>query len=244
MSTVTNGPNMASLIQGADQLGIALSPEQVDRFRRYQDLLLEWNERINLTSLRTPAHIQQRHFLDSLSCASATGDLTGQTLIDVGSGAGFPGLPLKIIFPGLRLTLLESIGKKAAFLEMAVQELEIAGVQVVCARAEDIGQMEDHREVYDWAVARAVARLSVLAEYLLPLVRLGGFMLAQKGRSAAEGLGEAEKAISSCGGGHARLLPVHVPGEDEVSNLILIEKIQPTPIKYPRRAGIPGKRPL
>jgi 16S rRNA (guanine527-N7)-methyltransferase len=244
MSKPEDQANMKRLVDSARQMGILLTEKQVDQFRRYQDLLLDWNQRMNLTAVRKPEQIQQRHFLDSLSCSLATGDLNGYSLVDVGSGAGFPGLPLKILYPGLRLTLVESVGKKATFLEALVEGLELANVQIVTRRAEEIGQAVGYREVYDWAVARAVARMAVLAEYLLPLVRLGGYVLAQKGRHAEEEMREAEDGIAVLGGGLPRILAVQAPGQEEPSNLVLIEKLNPTPEKYPRRAGIPAKRPL
>lgn len=232
------------LAAGAKALGIILSDEQVDLFGRYRDLLLDWNERMNLTAVRDAGQIEQRHFLDSLTCSVVTGDLNGQRLIDVGSGAGFPGLPLKILYPDLQLSLLESIGKKRDFLQAVVDELELGDTRVIVGRAEDVGQSRDHREAYDWAVARAVARLGVLVEYLLPLVRVGGHVLAQKGRQAEVEMGEAEKGIALLGGGAPRLMPVQPAGREEPSYLVLIEKIKATPDLYPRRAGVPAKRPL
>lgn len=235
---------MNRLIAGATELGITLSDEQLLQFRSYQDLLLDWNQRMNLTALRDPGLIQQRHFLDSLTCSLVTGDLNGQMLIDIGSGAGFPGLPLKILFPGLKISLLESIGKKATFLQVVVDELELKKVTIIIERAETLGQSGDHREQYDWAVARAVARLEVLVEYLLPFVQIGGHALAQKGRHAEEEMRDAEHGISMLGGGSSQLIPVQFPGQEEPSKLVLIDKIEPTPAKFPRRTGVPRKRPL
>jgi 16S rRNA (guanine527-N7)-methyltransferase len=237
-------PIKNGLVAGANELGIFLSDEQVTLFGRYQDLLLEWNQRMNLTAVRDARLIQQRHFVDSLTCSLVTGDLNDQFLIDVGSGAGFPGLPLKILFPDLKLSLLESIGKKAIFLQAIVDELELSDVRVICGRAEDIGQSTDHREIYDWVVARAVARLRILVEYLLPFARIGGHILTQKGRQAEVEMSEAENGISALGGRSPRLIPVQLLKQEEPSNLVLIEKIKSTPDKYPRRIGIPAKRPL
>lgn len=237
-------PDTDVLVAGAESLGIALSAKQVTQFERYQALLLEWNERMNLTAVRDPEEIQGRHFVDSLACTLATGNLNGQLLIDVGSGAGFPGLPLKILFPELRLRLLESVGKKRDFLQAAVDVIGLTDVQVIGARAEDAGQNEAQREVYDWAVARAVARLGTLVEYLLPLVRVGGYVLAQKGQQAAVEMSEAAEGITLLGGGTPRLVPVQLAEHEAPSYLVLIEKIAPTPDLYPRRAGVPAKRPL
>lgn len=235
---------MNRLIAGARELGITLSDEQLLQFRKYQDLLLDWNQRMNLTGVRDPELIQQRHFLDSLTCSLVTGDLNSQSLIDIGSGAGFPGLPLKILFPDLKLSLLESIGKKTTFLQVVVDELELTDVQIIVERAETLGQNGSHREQYDWALARAVARLEILVEYLLPFVKIGGHALAQKGRHAAEEMHDAEIGISMLGGGSPRIFPFQFPGQEEPSNLVLIYKIKQTPDKYPRRTGVPGKRPL
>jgi len=237
-------PTINGLAAGAKELDIVLSDEQLALFGRYQDLLFEWNQRMNLTAVRDARLIQQRHFVDSLTCSLVTGNLNGQVLIDVGSGAGFPGLPLKILFPDLKLTLLESIGKKVIFLQAVVDELELSNVRIISGRAEDLGQTTDHREAYDWAVARAVARLRILVEYMLPFVRIGGHILTQKGRQADVEMSEAENGISALGGGSPRLVPVQLLEQEEPSYLVLIEKIKSTSDKYPRRTGIPAKRPL
>jgi 16S rRNA (guanine527-N7)-methyltransferase len=169
--------------------------------------------------------------------------LNQQVLIDVGSGAGFPGLPLKILYPGLRLTLLESIAKKVYFLHELIAALEIENVIVIADRAENLGHDPAHREKYDWAVARAVAHLSPLLEYLLPFCRVGGFVLAQKGIRVQEELSESRVAISLLGGGTPHLIPIHLPEQNEAC-LVVVEKLIETPAKYPRRAGMPTKRPL
>jgi 16S rRNA (guanine527-N7)-methyltransferase len=235
---------LSQLAEGAAEMELPLSAGQLELFQRYQVLLLDWNRRLNLTAIRDQAGIQLRHFLDSLSCAKVTGDLTGRRLADVGAGAGFPGLPLKILYPELELTLVESVAKKARFLEAAVAELELSGVSIVVDRAENVGRMAGHREGYDWAVARAVAALPTLAEYLLPLCRLGGRMLAQKGPKAAAEVEEAAWAIEVLGGGRVAVHEVQVPGLDETRVLVVVEKVTPTPIIYPRRPGMPGKAPL
>jgi 16S rRNA (guanine527-N7)-methyltransferase len=236
-------PAMEHLIESAATLGILLEPEQIRQFSLYQALILEWNERINLTAVTEPQEIQRRHFVDSLTCTLLTGDLNGKLLVDVGSGAGFPGLPLKILFPWMKLTLVESVGKKSEFLERVTSELGLAEVSVVLARAEELGQDPAHREKYDWAVARAVAHLSPLMEYLLPLCRIGGHALAQKGAKASLELLEAQDAIEVLGGGDTSVTSVMLEGQGE-ANLVLVEKIRPTPANYPRRSGMPAKRPL
>ena len=225
------------------KLGISLTAEQLERFARYQALLLEWNQRINLTAAKSAQEIQVRHFVDSLTCMLATGDLNGRSLIDIGSGAGFPGLPLKIVNPHMELVLVESVEKKGGFLKEVVQELNLAKVSVVMDRAEVIGHKPEHRQRYDWAVARAVAPLSPLLEYLLPLCRVGGHALAQKGARAEEELLSSREAIEILGGKVVDQIPVPLTGEAD-AKLIVIEKLRDTPRKFPRRVGIPMKRPL
>lgn len=236
--------DMSVLADGAAALGLPLSQSQLDDFRLYQALLLEWNQRLNLTAIRQPAAVQRRHFLDSLTCAAVTGDLNGRSMVDVGAGAGFPGLPLKICYPALSLTLVESVAKKASYLSAVIQELGLSGVEIVIDRAENVGHMAEHREAHDWAVARAVAALPTLAEYLLPLCRIGGRMLAQKGPRATAELQQAAWAIEQLGGGRSELHDIQVPGLDEQRTLVVVPKVTPTPESYPRRPGVPGKSPL
>ncbi|GJM39841.1 MAG: ribosomal RNA small subunit methyltransferase G [Ardenticatenaceae bacterium] len=228
----------------AREFGAKLTNEQVSQFVAYQALLLDWNERMNLTAVRDPENIRIRHFLDSLSCVQVTGDLNGRSLIDIGTGAGFPGLPLKILFPQLRLTLVESIGKKGQFLQAVVNELGLSEVVILTERAELLGQSPQHREQYDWAIARAVAELRTLAEYLLPLCKVGGTMLAQKGESAQKEVIDAQKAIQLLGGLKPQLTDLYLPDRDQPHYLIMIKKVGKTPGKYPRRVGMPSKRPL
>jgi 16S rRNA (guanine527-N7)-methyltransferase len=243
---VTVGENAVpgGLAGGAAALGIVLDNEQLARFAAYAELLIAWNERLNLTAAAGREEIETRHFLDSLSCALATGELDGRRLVDVGAGAGFPGLPLKILFPGTTLTLIESVAKKARFLEKVVAELALADVAILVERAEVVGHMEAERGQYDWAVARAVAALPVLAEYLLPLCRPGGRMLAMKGARAAEESAAAVAALEILGGGAPILNPVQLPGHPQSRFLVVVEKIAVTPERYPRRVGVPRKRPL
>lgn len=235
---------MVELAQEAAVFGLSLDSEQLECFATYECLLLEWNERLNLTAIREPGEIRRRHFLDSLTCALATGDLSGRQLVDVGSGAGFPGVPLKILFPSLSLTLVESVAKKARFLEQLVAALELREVSVVAARAEEVGQEAAHRERYDWAVARSVAELRVLVEYMLPLCRVGGRALAMKGESAPAEIEVAATAVDVLGGGQPQWQPVQLPGRDMLHYLVVIPKERETPGKYPRRPGMPTKRPL
>lgn len=235
---------MEFFVAAAAAYGFQLGPQQVAHFMRYQALLLAWNARMNLTAITDPRQIQIRHFLDSLTCATVTGDLNGRTLVDVGTGAGFPGLPLKILYPQLELTLVESVGKKTTFLQAVVEELGLTAVSILNARAEEVGRLPAHRERYDWAAARAVAELRVLAEYLLPLCRVGGHMLAQKGAHAAAEAAAAANALHLLGGGAPRLETVTLPDQTEPRCLVVAPKMHPTPDRYPRRVGAPAKRPL
>jgi len=225
-------------------LGIRLTEAQIDAFEIYATHLREWNQRISLTAIRTPDEIRIKHFLDSLSCLLAMRGTPTRQVADVGSGAGFPGIPLKIACPEMQLTLVESIGKKAAFLKHIVEQLGLEGVQVLPRRVEQLGQDEAHRGHYDWAVARAVGPLPVVCEYLLPLVKIGGRILAQKGESGAAEAHEAEGAIRILGGELRDLVDVTLPGVVEERCLVVVEKVAATPDKYPRRVGIPAKRPL
>ena len=230
--------------QWAEMFGAPLLPEQIAQFQRYEALLLDWNERMNLTAVRQPADIRIRHFLDSLSCVQVMGNLNGRSLIDVGTGAGFPGLHLKILFPQLRLTLVESVAKKGQFLQAVVDELSLSDVTILAERAELLGQQPQHRQQYDWAVARAVAELRVLVEYLLPLCRVGGQMLAQKGDGVHEELASAGSAIALLGGGEPQVTSVTLPTREQPHYFVTIAKIGETPGGYPRRVGVPSKRPL
>jgi len=224
--------------------GVSLDRDQIRTFESYLEFLLEWNQRINLTSIPDREEIWVKHFLDSLSCLKVIPPRRELRVIDVGTGAGFPGIPLKIAIPEIQLTLVESVGKKAEFCKLLAGHLRLSGVTVLHARAEEAGCDPGHREQYDWAVARAVARLPILAEYLLPLVKMGGRALAQKGESGPEEVQAAAGAIRMLGGKLEKIVPVELPGIAEKRFLILMEKETATPSKYPRRAGAPSKKPL
>ncbi len=238
---------MEALVKGARDLGIALNEQHLAAFERYYRELVEWNQRFNLTAITDREGILVRHFLDSLSCLKAIPRAqlaVGARLVDVGSGAGFPGVPLKIVCPSVRLTLIEATAKKTAFLEHLVGVLDLSDVQVLTARAEEAGRRLEHREQYDWAVARAVAEMNTLAEYLLPLVRVGGAALAQKGEDAAAEVHAAEPAIQTLGGRVRRLVRVELRGLAETRYLVVVDKVAATTERYPRRPGVPAKRPL
>lgn len=233
------------LTEGAAQFNLSMTSDQLNTFEGYLAELVAWNERVNLTSITEPAEIITKHFLDSLSVYPTLQDLPPtSSLIDVGSGAGFPGIPLKIVMPQLRVTLLEATGKKTAFLQHLIQSLNLTAVSVVTARAEEAGQQLEHRERYDVVVARAVAALPVLAEYMLPLVKVGGRVIVQKGQDPADEVKQAAPALRILGGKVKQILPVTVPGLAAQRHVIVIQKIKTTPKQYPRRPGLPAKKPL
>ena len=232
------------LIDGAAALGLSLAPGQAASLERYAEELVDWNRRLNLTAITGPSEIVDKHFLDSLSVLVACEVPVGSRMVDVGSGAGFPGLPLRIARPDLRLALLEATRKKCEFLRYVVKALDLADVTIVNARAEEAGRDPVHRERYDVAVARAVAEMATLAEYLLPFVRVGGLAIAQKSGEVRAEVGRAEAAVTTLGGRLQDVHEVRVPGLDEPRYLIVLEKTAPTPDKYPRRPGMPEKKPL
>lgn len=231
-------------LQAERQLGVRLHKAQIRALEHYERELLDWNTRFNLTAIRNSKEIRTKHFLDSLTCVLAMRDTTLDYLIDIGSGAGFPGIPLKIVFPKMRVTLVESVGKKAEFCRHVVRTLNLDGVEVLQERAETLGQSLEHREKYDWAVARAVAILPVLVEFLLPLVRVGGNMVAMKGESGPAEAHSAENAIRLLGGQLRQLMPLTLPGVAEERYLVVVSKTATTPTAYPRRVGVPAKYPL
>ena len=258
------GPQLPWLCAGAGALGIDLSPDQLATFDCYRDTLLTANRRTNLTAITDPAAVELRHFVDSLTCLLAWPTVADRPVqvIDIGAGAGFPGLPLKLTQPHIALTLIDSVGKKTAFLADLIRRLNLAAATVLTARAEDLARQQAHREQYDVALARAVAPAPVLVEYALPFLRVGGRLIAQK--TAAKGpdeLAACKQACALLGGGPPRLVPVTIPTlagnttgaapylaevQQELSGhaLLVVEKQQHTPDRYPRRAGIPAKRPL
>jgi 16S rRNA (guanine527-N7)-methyltransferase len=237
----------------AREMGIELTGAQVAALRRYQEELLDWNQRMNLTAITDPAEIESKHFLDSLSCLLALPRIDGRPLaawlasspkaVDIGAGAGLPGLALKIVWPGLRLTLLEATGKKCRFMQHVVDTLNLKDVTVVQARAEDFGQRAG-RIAFDLALARAVSRLPTLLEYGLPLLKRGGWFVIQKGREPQEELAQSRLALQTLGGSLHDVLPVTVPGLEAERSLVIVAKAAQTPAAYPRRAGIPERQPI
>ena len=226
-------------------LGLDLTADQQAAFERYMQELVVWNEqRANLTAIIEPLAVEIRHFLDSLSVLKMVPMTPGLKVIDVGTGAGFPGLPLRIVAPNIKMALMEATGKKTQFLEHVCTQLKFTNVKVVHARAEDAGQDPAHREQYDLVVARSVAHMPILMEYLLPLCKVGGQVIAMKGESAAAEARLAESAMRILGGRLTRIMPTELPHVVETHYLVLIDKTAATSTRYPRKPGLPSKNPL
>ena len=226
-------------------LGYTLSQDQIAKLQILEAELMDWNERINLTAIRDSEGIRTKHFLDSLTLLLAWDrNNPPVSIIDIGTGAGFPGLVLKLIWPTSRVTLVESVHKKADFCRHIAERLNLTGVQVLDKRAEAVGQDPDHRQTYDLAVARAVARMPILMEYLLPLVHRNGQVMAMKGETAPAETQSAEKAIQLMGGKLNRLIYVELPGVVEERFIVVVNKVARTPEEYPRRIGVPAKNPI
>jgi 16S rRNA (guanine527-N7)-methyltransferase len=232
------------LKSGATEFGVELGDHQLDQFDRLTELLLEWNSKFNLTRITDPGEIAIKHYLDSLSVLPVVRMSGRASLIDVGTGAGFPGIPLKIALPDLRLTLLDSSRKRLTFLEAMCQDLELSAVNTIHARAEDAGRDKTCRGQFDFAVARAVARLSVLAELCIPFCRKGGRFVAYKGPDAKAEIDEAGKAIRILRGEVEAVRELVLPHSDAGRTLIVIRKIGATSGAYPRNAGVPARDPL
>ena len=222
---------------------LPLSEGQIETFCRFGEALLEQNKVMNLTAITEPGAVARLHFVDCMALLPLA-DLRGKAVIDVGCGAGFPGVPLKIYCPELKVTLIDSLGKRLRFLQQVIEELGIKGIRCEHLRAEDAGRDKKHREKYDYVTARAVARLSVLSEYCLPLAKKGGQFIALKGSKFAEEITEGEAAVKILGGKILSAEPVKLPGLDDGRAIIKIAKIKSTPAQYPRKAGTPEKQPL
>ncbi len=228
------------------QLHLELSKKQILQFISYYELLIDWNSRMNLTAITEFEDVLKKHFIDSLSLISAVSDLTQKQydLIDVGTGAGFPGIPLKIAFPNLKITLLDSLNKRIQFLNEVICKLELQDIEAVHGRAEDFAKPDQFRERYDLCVSRAVANLATLSEYCIPFVKPGGFFISYKSEKVNVELEEAKKAISVLGGSFQKNIEFLLPHSDITRNFIVIQKKNKTPLKYPRKAGLPSKEPI
>lgn len=236
--------NLTILEEGCQRLGISLDEEKKQQFIKFYELLTEWNKVMNLTGITEFEEVLQKHFIDSLAIQKVTDMGETDTVIDVGTGAGFPGIPLKIAFPHLKITLLDSLQKRIRFLDEVVQTLNLRGVTTIHGRAEEYARRKEHREKYQICVSRAVANLSSLAEYCLPFVKKGGYFISYKSGNIEEELSRSENAVKILGGEIENTVYFQLPGSDIERSFVLIKKKKNTPGKYPRKAGIPAKEPL
>ena len=237
---------MNQFVNDLKEWNIVLSDEQLNLFERYKDLLLEWNEKINLTAITDIDEIYKKHFLDSLSlvkCIDNLGDVP-YTLLDMGTGAGFPGIPLKIAFPNLNITLADSLNKRIDFLNIVIDELKLKDIKALHARAEELGHDSDYRENYDLVVSRAVANLSVLSEYCIPFVKVDGLFVSYKSGNSSEEISSSKNAVGMLGGKIINTVDFILPGSDFSRSNVCIKKIKHTEERFPRKAGTPTKKPL
>ncbi len=230
------------LKQKLNEFNIEISDNQLEKFDKYMQLLLEWNEKINLTAIIEPDEVKIKHFLDSLTVLEYIND--EDKVIDIGTGAGFPGIPLKIMKPNAKITLLDSLNKRINFLNLVIEELGLKNIEAIHGRAEEFARNKLYREKYDVAVSRAVANLSTLTEYMLPFVKVGGRCICMKGANLKEELDKAKNAIQELGGKIEIIDNFYLSNNDNERNILIIKKIKETKSKYPRKAGIPSKEPL
>jgi 16S rRNA (guanine527-N7)-methyltransferase len=228
--------------QYAKKIGIVLEEEQIEQFYQYEKLLLIWNEKINLTAITKPEEIILKHFIDSMTIAKYIG--ANKTLVDVGTGAGFPGIPLKIIRKDIQITLLDSLNKRVQFLNEIIKQLELKEVETIHGRVEEFGKNKKYREKFDYATSRAVANLTTLSEYLLPLVKIEGKCICMKGSTVKEEIDQSQKAIAILGGKIEEIEAFQLPESDIDRHIVLLRKIKQTPAKYPRKPGTPSKEPI
>ena len=230
------------LYEKVKKIGIELKEEQLEKFYLYMNILLEWNEKINLTAITNEEEIILKHFVDSLTINKYIEE--GKSIIDVGTGAGFPGIPIKILREDLKVTLLDSLNKRINFLNEVIEKLDLKNIECIHGRAEEFGKNKNYREKYDFATSRAVANMSTLSEYLIPFVKVGGKVLAMKGDKSEEELEEAKKAIKLLGGKVENTDNFYLPDSDIKRNIIIIKKIEKTERKFPRKPGTPAKEPI
>ena len=236
---------MKNIIQQSFQReGFSLNEQQIEQFVQYYDLLIDWNKKINLTAIEEPQEVADKHFVDSALLLSVKKDLAGCSLIDIGTGAGFPGIPLKIIEPNLKLTLFDSLNKRINFLNTVIDELGLMDMKTIHGRAEDYAKQAEYREQFDLCVSRAVANLSTLSEYCIPYVKIGGLFIPYKSGEIDEEVQEAKKAISTLGGKLEQVIKFQLPNTEINRSFVKIIKLQNTAKKYPRKAGMPTKEPI
>ena len=236
--------NLDSFKEGLSDLNISLSEEQLAQFLKYYGLLIEKNRVMNLTAITDFEEVIQKHFLDSLSLVKVVAEKPAGRILDMGTGAGFPGIPIKIAFPDCSITLVDSVNKKIGFIQEAVQELGLHNVEAIHGRVEDLGHDVSYREQYDLVVSRAVAALPVLVEYCMPFVKIGGAFLSYKSVKVDEELSAGKKAIQVLGGRLEKDMRFQLPGTEIERAFLLIKKEKPCPKKYPRKAGTPAKMPI
>lgn len=234
----------SQFIQDLKELGVSLTDKQIEQFLIYYELLTEWNSFMNLTAITEYEDVLKKHFVDSVSLFQAVDVRKELTLIDVGTGAGFPGLALKIAYPELKVTLLDSLQKRIQFLDAVIEKLGLEGIETIHGRAEDFAKPQKLRESFDLCVSRAVANLSTLSEYCLPFVKVGGYFIPYKSEKIAQEKEEAEKALELLGGKFERQVEFMLPSSDIYRNLFVIKKVKETPKKFPRKAGLPAKEPI
>ena len=234
----------SDFIKKCSELNITLSDQQIMQFLKYYELLIEWNSFMNLTAITNFDEVILKHFIDSISLCKYLSFGQNDTLIDIGTGAGFPGIPIKIICPDCKITLLDSLNKRINFLNTVIDELDLRDISTIHGRAEDIAKMNNHRESYTYAISRAVANLSTLSELCIPFVKQDGIFISYKAEKGNEELQEAKNAINILGGLVDKQITYTLPDSDLSRNLILIKKIASTPKKYPRKAGTPEKKQL
>lgn len=232
------------LQKGAESFGIQLTVQQKDQFFEYYRLLVQWNEFMNLTAITEMEEVMEKHFVDSLALSKAAEVGKIETLIDVGTGAGFPGIPLKIAYPHLRVVLLDSLNKRVKFLSTVIETLGLTNIQAVHGRAEDAARQKAYREQFDAAVSRAVANMASLSEYCLPFIKVGGVFVPYKSGNIEEELKDAGKAVKTLGGTIRRVEKFQLPDTDIERSLVLIKKTERTDKRYPRKAGLPSKEPI
>lgn len=235
---------MERLRQKAAQMGILLDDSQIARFQKYYEMLIEKNKVMNLTAITEKEEVIDKHFVDSLAFVKTGLETSGRKLLDLGTGAGFPGIPLKIAFPEMEILLLDSLNKRVRFLQEVIERLSLEGIEALHGRAEDFAKQSKYRESFDYVVSRAVANLSVLSEYCIPYVSVGGYFLPYKSGDISQEIKESEKAIKVLGGKMEDVISFQIPGTDIQRTILKIRKKKAAPKRFPRKAGLPSKEPI
>ena len=235
---------MQRLQEKLEKLSIPITKEQIKQFQIYYDLLVEWNQKMNLTAITELDDVITKHFIDSVAMLSVVPIPEGSTMIDVGTGAGFPGIPLSIVRPDIQITLMDSLNKRVGFLSCVTEELGLQHVECIHSRAEDLARNTDYRESFDYGVSRAVANMSTLSEYCLPFIKKGGYLISYKQDDVEDEIKGSLHAMSVLGGHHEKTEKLLLPDTEIRRSFVLIKKYGSTPKAYPRKAGLPSKKPL